>query len=577
MAGAPEERDLGARTIDVLVSFDGRLSAVASAVARGDYVFWLGSGLSRSVVPDVSELLRELLSFLQQRVDPSKEGCRFRKALNEILDISSIPQETRDAIDLSTAVGSWPDVDDLVLRLVNRYSTVLDVLVENEEPDFLVWEAIDVVHTYGSPDLEPAAEHLCLAILMLEGVVRSALSANWDGLIESAIERLTGERGAFLRVVVRQEEFAEPEARCDLIKFHGCAVKAAEDPGTYRSALIARQSQISRWTTRSEHSVMKGRLEDLAATRAALVVGLSAQDANLHTILNQASENLGRAWPVDPPAVVFALERLHSDQKHVLRITYDESYPQNRQEIEEAARLGAYAQPLLLGLVLYTLTDKLCALIRSKPPPNWDDASVGTLEDGVRCLRDVVGGTADDDAAAFVDRFISTAGMVLSTFRSESPPDSSGRRYQPLTAQPIAQAVLDPNIDTDALGFLAVAASLLGRGVAEDLWRLTAGDVHHLGEGVCTLSGVSGVSRVFLVRDSGVLSQLEARGYVIMSDPSVLAIHAKKIPTPQARSPRVQYGRTGRQAAREVAIETVVGASADADGLLASFRQSANL
>ena len=577
MAAVPGEGESGVRTVALLASFDSKFRSVASGIALGRYVVWLGSGLSRSVVPDVSQLLRNLLSFLQEQVDSANESCRFRNALNEILDMSGIPQETRECIDLTTAIESWPDVDDLVKRLLSRYSTVLDVGVANEDPDFLVWEGIDVAHTYGSPDLEPAAEHLCLAVLMLEGVVRSALSANWDGLIEKAIQRLAGEPEAFLRVVVRPEDFAKPAARCDLIKFHGCAVKAAEDPETYRSTLIARQSQISGWTTRQEHSVMKGRLEHLMATRETLFIGLSAQDANLHTILSQASENLARTWPVDPPAVVFALENLGADQRHVLRITYGESYSPNQQEVEEAALLGAFAQPVLLGLVLYTLADKLCSLIRSVLPPEWDDATFGPLQDGVRHLRDLVAVSADDDPSGFVDRLIIFVGMVLSMFRTGSPLDSSDRRYMPLTIQPASDAVLDPNIDTDALGFLAIATSLLARGVVDNLWHLSVGDVHRPNEGVCTITGTSGASRVFLVRDSQVLSQLEGCGHVNMTDSCVVAVHAKKIPERQVRSPGGRYGRTGKQPARQIAIETLVGTSADADGLLASFREGTGL
>ena len=577
MADAFGEREFGATAVALLASFDSRLRSVASGVARGEYVFWLGSGLSRSVVPDVSQLLRNLLSFLQSQVDPANESCRFRNSLNQILDISGISQVTRACIDLTTAIESWPDLADIVQRLVNQYSKVLDIGLEDEDPDFLVWKGIDVARTYGSPELEPAAEHLCIAILILEGAVRSASSANWDGLIESAIERLTSEPAAILRVVVRPEDFAKPEARCELMKFHGCAVKAAGDPGTYRSTLIARQSQISGWTTRPENTLMKEHLGRLVATRGALVVGLSAQDANLHTILHQASENLARTWPVEPPAVVFALEHLGPDQRHVLSITYGESYPPNRHEVEEAALLGANAEPVLLGLVLYTLANKLCALINLVLPSDWDDATLETIEDGVRSLRDAVAGTADDDTPAFVDRLITETGLVLSMFRDGSPPNSSDHRYLPLTAQPISQAVLDPNIDTDALGFLAIAASLLGRGAAGNLWDLTAGDVHRPDEGVCTVTGASGASRVFLIRDSQVLSQLEGGGHVNMTDPSVLVIHAKKISGRQVRSPRGRYGRTGRQFAREVAIESLVTASADADALLASFRQSTDL
>ncbi|MYF45459.1 MAG: hypothetical protein F4223_03290 [Rhodobacteraceae bacterium] len=577
MIGSEDQEQGSQGTVDLLRSFDNQLRSVASGVVRGEYVFWLGSGLSRSVVPDVGELLRKLLSFLQARVEPADENCRYRKALREILDISGIPADDRQQIQLTTSVDSWPHINDLVQRLTDRYSKVLDVLVDGEDQDFLVWKGIDVANTYGSPDLEPAAEHLCLAILMLEGVIRTAPSANWDGLVEKAIHRLTGETTGFLRVVVRPQEFSEHESRCDLIKFHGCAIRAREDPGTYRAALIARESQISGWTTKTEHSLMKSQLEHHVATSGALVVGLSAQDANLHTILHQAAENLGRTWPVTPPAVVFALEGLEHDQKHVLRITYGESYNENHEEIETAALLGAHAQPLLLALVLYTLADKLSSLVAAISPTVIDNATTEAIQAGIRDLRDVVAGAVDDNSLAFVERLVAGVGILLSIFRTGVPIDGAACHYQPLTAQPIEQTVLDPNVDTDALGFLAVAASLFGRGVAEAFWELKAGDVESPGEGVFTVESPLGDSRVFLVRDSGVLAQLEGHEHIDMKDASVLAIHAKAIPPRQPRSSKSRYGRTGRQPAREVAIESMVNAAPDFQALMSDFRQEAAL
>lgn len=577
MIGAAGQEQGSGEIVDLLTSFDSQLRSVASGVARGEYVFWLGSGLSRSVVPDVAELLKNLLSFIQARVDSADEDCRYRKALREILVISGITADDRQRIQFTTSVDSWPHIDDLVQRLTDRYSKVLDVLVDGEDRDFLVWEGIDVVNTYGSPEFEPAAEHLCLAILMLEGVIRTAPSANWDGLVEQAIHRLTGEVTGFLRVVVRPEDFSEPESRCDLIKFHGCAVKAREDPETFRAALIARQSQISGWTTKAEHSVMKGHLEHLVATSGALIVGLSAQDANLHTILNQAAENLGRSWPVAPPAVVFALEELEQDQKHVLDITYGESYADNRDEIEATALLGAHAQPLLLALVLYTIADKLSSLVAAISPAVLDDATKVALQAGIGDLRDLVAGAVDDNSLAFVERLVTGVGVLLSIFRTGVPLDGTNARYDPLTAQPIEQTILDPNVDTDALGFLAVAASLLGRGVREAFWELKAGETGSPEGGVFTVHSKSDDSSVFLVRDSGVLAQLEGHGHIDMSDARVLAIHAKAIPPRQIRSPRSRYGRTGSQPAREVAIESMVGAAPDFQALMSAFRQGAAL
>lgn len=571
-----EGEDLGEAISDLLAAFDGRLNSVATGVAQGKYAFWLGSGLSRSAVPGVEDMLRSVLTFLQTRVDPADEDCRFKRALSHIIDISEISESSRNNMDLNAAVESWPDTDDLVQRLVSKYSSVLDVRVDGEREDYLVWEGINVVDTYGSRDLQPVSEHLCLGILILEGVISSAQTANWDGLIESAVEQLTGEAGGCLRVVILQEDLQLSGERCDLIKFHGCAVKAGEDEAQYRPVLIARESQISIWTSSHEHSVMKRHLEDLMTTELAVFIGLSAQDANLHTMLGQASNDLGREWPVVPPAVVFAEERISNDQRHLLRIVYRNSYNLNHQQIEAEALLGVHAQLLLFGLVLYTLADKLCSLIDLVSTLNWSGTTKRILHDGIRSLRDEIASTAND-ASVFIDRLIEGVGMVLSIFRTGSLLDSTHGRYRPLTAQPILQAVQDPNIDTNALGHLAIAASLLGRGVTDGLWDLEAGDVSDPAKGVCSIMTGVEVSRIFLVQDSGALAQLEGRGHVSMSDPSVLIIHAKRVPQQQVRSPAGQYGRTGEGAAREIAIETIAAESADADTLLTLFRHGADL
>ena len=61
--------------------------------------------------------------------------------------------------------------------------------------------------TYGTLQ-EPDCEHLCIAILALEGVLGNAVSANWDGLIEAAVAQLAGHPDHVMRVVVLPEEAA---------------------------------------------------------------------------------------------------------------------------------------------------------------------------------------------------------------------------------------------------------------------------------------------------------------------------------------------------------------------------------
>ena len=560
-------------TLEALTSFDNEFTEFAAAVARGEYVLWLGSGLSRSVVPDVKQMLRKILSFLQCRIDPENANCAFRRALLDIVNISGISVEARTALDVTKPVEQWVGANDLVDRLADKYSTVLDVSVEGEDEDYLLWEAVDVRTTYGDDRLKPDAEHLCLGILILEGVVPTAATANWDGLVEAALASLGG-GSSVLRVIVGRWEFQLPEARCDLIKFHGCAVKAARDPDTYRSLLVARETQISQWTTRSENAVMRDRLVYLVATKPALVIGLSAQDANIHTILGQAEENLSRAWPASPPAVAFAVECLDYHQTLVLKLIYGGSYLANRAAIETSARLGVYAKPLLLGLVLFTLAEKLCVLLCSLP--GWSDADTGRMRQGVYAIRDTVGAASGSDFLEFTGRLGEAVSFVLSTFRSGSPSMSGSGGYEPLTAQPIHRAEDDPNVDTDALRLFAVAVSLLGRGLVDGVWDLAIGARDRIKEGVCTLSATgAAASHVFVVQDADVLSKLVVAGAVDRNDPNILAIHAREIPRRQSRSPRVTYGRTGRTKAREVSIESLMALTRDADGLFSLFRREA--
>lgn len=147
------------------------------------------------------------------------------------------------------------------------------------EPVYLVWAGINVASTYGGPHLHPDVEHLCVAILMLEGVVRFVPTTNWDGLIEVALSRLAPQPDRLLRVVVLPEDFSSPERPAELVKFHGCAVRALTDEEHYRDRLIARESQISGWAAKPDNNLVEAEvarmqddiqlLRDEASTAAA--------------------------------------------------------------------------------------------------------------------------------------------------------------------------------------------------------------------------------------------------------------------------------------------------------------------
>jgi len=46
-----------------------------------------------------------------------------------------------------------------------------------EEDDYLLWEGVHVTDAFADPATEPDAEHLCIAILGLEGLLPEIMSA----------------------------------------------------------------------------------------------------------------------------------------------------------------------------------------------------------------------------------------------------------------------------------------------------------------------------------------------------------------------------------------------------------------
>lgn len=563
---------------ETLACLDDDFKAVGAAFARGEYILWLGSGLSRFVVPDVSTLLTRLLEFLQNNLDDEDAQCRYRRAIDRILNVGGVSGPLRSAIDISSPVHTWPGLTDVVSRLVDKYSDVLDVHVNGVvEEDYLVWTGLNVAVTYGSPDLVPDEGHLCVAMLMMEGVVHSAPTTNWDGLVESAVDRLNGGLDHVLNVAVRPEDFASSRCRSELVKFHGCAVRAAADPAEYRKRLIARKTQISGWDLKPENRMMKSHLEHLLSSRPALVIGLSAQDANIHTMLHQASQNLVRPWPATPPAVVLAEEQLSPHHEHMLKVTYGENcYALNSDAIDSSALLGAYAKPALAGLVLYTLCDKLCSLLDALGDLSLAISDIASLREEIRLLRDAASDWANEDVRSLVEGVIAAVRLIMSTFRSGTLVDAD--RYVPLTTEPIAVALGNPDFAGNALGRLAVAAALLGRGRSRNEWNLRPGTEG--GPDHCSLRVVSSTgrtSRVVIVRDPTALTSLEGNSLVDLSDPGLVVLHASDAPPRSTRSPRKRLPRTGAQGAREVDLAKMGRSSMTADDLFESFKLEAAL
>lgn len=222
--------------LDVLRKLDGEFAEVAAAFENGEFALWVGSGISRGA-PNLGKLIERAMEFLRKGAADPATADDFTPALEEALRIAEANQADV-APHLNTAFENWPEVlrTDVIGRLWNKYSELLDVRVPNKDDDYLLWDGIDVREAFANPP-PPAAEHLAIAILVLEGVAQEIASANWDGFIEAAVDRLGRGCSGNLQVVVDPDHLRDGAAKARLLKFHGCIIHATQDPAKYRQFL----------------------------------------------------------------------------------------------------------------------------------------------------------------------------------------------------------------------------------------------------------------------------------------------------------------------------------------------------
>lgn len=573
-SGTPSAATITVR--QTLALLDGEHRGLADGVANGRYAFWLGSGISRSRVPDLHILVEKVLEFLRASISPSNSDCRYRAALDQAISLAEPSTEERSQIDYGQPVASWPSHKALAQRLVKGYSELLNIEVDGEPGDCLLWEGVNVRTTYPA-DAEPDCEHLCLAILCLEGVVPDAVSANWDGLIEAAIRELHGDPADVLKVVVLADDTRLPDRRTRLLKFHGCAVLAAQDEHKYRSALVGSEDQITHWSTAHEHKTMRDTLQALAAAKPTFVIGLSAQDHNIQLVFAGAEEQLPWGWPSDPPPpAMFAADELGEKHRALLKSIYRDSFTQHATAIKRAALIRAYAAQVLCALVLYSLTAKLEAYLACTDTPNLNGADRAQLAAGLRVLRDIASSVADGNRLDYIRSLVRREGHALSLFRRGEEPAPSGR-YQPLGHAPVDRIGTDETESTSGLPELAGALAVIGTEVAEHGWQLsfTATNAGH--DGVLQVAPDGRPkSAVYISASPRAAARLPATG-VFGAAGDVVIIHCTGLADTPTRSPAGRYGRTGRRTARNVDMAELLRTSRDIEELRSRFRQAAAL
>lgn len=570
MALAPSASNITIRqTLDIL---DGPFRTVATGVAEDRYAFWLGSGISFGKVDGLKKIIPRVIEFLRQRIDRTNADCAFATALNRALALAGLSDDEWGRVNTELEFAAWPDQAAIVGRLTNNYSRLLEITVAGQPEDYLLWEGVGVAATFANPTTEPDVEHLCMAMLVLEGAASDIATANWDGLVEKAINKLTGGIPKLV-VCVRSEDLRQPKLAAQVIKFHGCAILAVSDEPHYRPFLVARFSQINRWAAAPENRAVIGRLMDIAVSKPTLMMGLSAQDSNVQAFFATAEATMRWPWPGDRPSFVFSGDQVGADQEALLRNVYPQAYTAaTRDQINQQSLVKSYANPLLMALLLSVICDKLSGMV-DMAEGLLDQDGKNAVKLGIVTLRNHVAGLDSGDRIEFVKSFIDQTSRIMTMFRDGSA-GTAPRRYNPITSTPLHQIAGDQNIPSSGLTEVAVVAGLLGLGIKNGLWSLEGIDSSNPADGIVRISTTAASTKIVLAANGRAAIRLQQNGHIADDEDAVLVYSAERPPN-MTRSPRSSPGRTGHLGLREVSIYDLLQVTSSADDLMQHFREEA--
>ncbi|ACL64450.1 hypothetical protein A2cp1_1102 [Anaeromyxobacter dehalogenans 2CP-1] len=296
--------------------------------------------------------MTRLVTSLAAHVDVTDPECPYRAALEKIAR-----HATTKCADFTNPPQAFID------QLCPHYSKVLEEDVHLAAGDrSLVFDVLDLPRMYSEPAVLPDAEHRFIALLVMEGVVPRILTTNWDGLIEAAYRDAQDGHAPPLPVVISPADLDGVEPGPRLVKFHGCAVRAAKHPDA-KQHFVATQKRINEWNMSEQFLAIRDEVRTAVRYFPALLVGLSAQDVNIQMQFEQAV--VGREpWATWAPSrAAFAQAEAGEAQERILKTLYGKHYAgANAGQIERAATIGLYAKPLFGALYFELVFRKLLAI-----------------------------------------------------------------------------------------------------------------------------------------------------------------------------------------------------------------------
>jgi hypothetical protein len=569
---APDATNISVR--EVLAKFDTDFAPVAQAAENGEFALWVGSGISQQA-PNLGDLIERAFEFLRQKaIDPPTQAA-FTPSLDKAVKLAELdPAKLRP--QYTDPFASWAEKGQIVTALWKKYSDLLDIRILGERGDYILWDAIDIRTAFAHPG-PPAATHLCIGILMMEGAVKTVASANWDGFIEDAVARLSNGGPGILQVIVDPDQLREAPAQAKLLKFHGCVVYATKEPVTFRKYLTGSRTQITEWP--DTFTPMVNAMIDVATNQKAMVLGLSIQDFNLQSIFSKAKQVHAWPWPCTPhaPGHVFCEDQITDGQSNVLKIVYGAAYDADAIAIQSAAHLRAWAEQVLIALVLKVLADKLVRLMNGVLVLSGLGSLLPTLQASLLAFRDSVADLAVPDRTNFLIAAISFWSRMLSIFRSGALP-ANPQSYEVLSTYVPTAISGDANAISAGLGRLGLVLALLHNGKADGTWDFKLPVDPNVTFGVFTARAnrIDATDRpLFVVKSATEAIELQKIGafandnsVVIHGDETWQALIGKK---KSARKPTSAPGRKGRVETTHISLGAILSRVPDALALQQQF------
>jgi SIR2-like domain len=572
-----KEAATNATVLEVLGKLDGAFAGMAKAFGNAEFALWVGSGISRRA-PSLGGIIGRALEFLRQKAIGPDTHALFDPALRSALGHSGLAAAGAESY-FGQPLAAWPPEvrDPFINGLWKNYSKLLNVRIEGTAEDYILWDAVDVREAFSNPP-PPACEHLCIAILILEGALQQIASANWDGFIEAAVEQLAGGLPGNLQVVVDPGHLRDAPGKARLIKFHGCIVHAAQKPELYRQFLVGSTTQIANWPQVPLYAAIRSEVISLATNHKALMTGLSLQDDNLQAAFIAARQANPWQWPCDPQAHIFCEGEIGEGQRQMLQTVYAGSYNNAIADIESGALLQAWGEQVLLALVFKVLSAKFATMIELALEGRLLAADSAPLIAAVDRLRDSIAVQAVGDRTAFIETAIRHWSRAISLFRTGALPGREG--YEVLSSGPVGGIAQDQNARIACFGELGVALSLLQQGVEDARWTLSLPVNDGPASGAMSGTGAwdGAVARpIFFARTAGVAIALQKSG--AFANDNAIVIHADETwhlmqessvgdsPRKVSRSP----GRSGSMGTNHVSLARLLATETSAVGLAGRF------